>query len=142
MKATMKMKKLMLMILLLVAPSAAAYGQASTASKEPPLGIFTGKGNIAGGFHTIKINSTLGIIMVTYGGAKNCTAMMMATDNAGVYEEKDYYHNGGIAKDSCNEKGFINLLSASPTTMTFHRGATADEALKKPMPVKLLRIKR
>ena len=130
------------MILLLVGASAAAYGQASTSSAELPLGTFQGTGKIAGGTHTIKIYSTLGSVMVFYTGATKCTAMMMSSDDPGVYEERDYYSGGGVSKDSCKEKGLIYLVSSSPTKMTYHWGATAEEVMKKPMPVKLIRIKK
>ncbi len=138
------MKKLMLTILMLIGTSAVAFGQLSTESTgfEMPLGTFQGSGKIAGGVHTIKIVSNLGSVMVYYGGATKCVANLSETDNPGVYEEIDQWDGatGKVAKDSCKEKGFIFLVKQG-TGLTYHWGATKDDAKAKPMPVALKKTK-
>jgi len=135
------MKKLMLMITLLVLSSVAAYGILPT-DFEMPLGTFQGSGKIAGGFHTIKVVSNLGNIMVTYGGATKCIAILSETDQAGLYEEIDQtLPTGKPAPNSCKEKGFILLVNKG-TGLIYHWGATKDEAKAKPMPVALTKTKK
>lgn len=139
------MKKLLLAIVFLAFASV-ANAQLSTETSgafEMPLGTFQGSGKIAGGVHTIKIFSTLGNVMVFYGGATKCTAMLKETDNPGVYQEIDYYSSatGKVAADSCKEKGFLFLVNQG-TGLVYHWGATADEAMDKPMPVALKRTKK
>jgi hypothetical protein len=135
------MKKLMLMIVLLVGASMVSYGQLSTGF-EMPLGTFQGSGQIAGGFHTIKIVSNLGNIMVTYGGATKCIAILSETGDAGLYEEIDQtLPTGKPAPNSCKEKGFI-FLENNGRGLTYHWGATKEEAMAKPAPVTLRKTKR
>lgn len=139
------MKKILLSIVFLAFASV-ANAQLSTETSgafEMPLGTFQGSGKIAGGVHTIKIYSTLGSAMVTYGGATKCTAMLQETEHPGVYQEIDYYSGstGKVAADSCKEKGFV-FLNNQGTGLVYHWGSTADEAMDKPMPVTLKRIKK
>lgn len=138
------MKKLMLMILILIGTSTIAFGQLSTspAGFEMPLGTFQGTGKIAGGVHTIKITSNLGNIMVNYTGATQCIAILSETGEAGLYEEIDQtLPTGKPAPQSCKEKGFILLLNQG-TNLVYHWGATKEDAMAKPAPVVLRKIKK
>ena len=136
------MKKLTLMIILLIGTSIVAFGQLST-DFEMPLGTFQGSGKIAGGQHTIKIFSTLGSAMVYYTGATKCVANLSSTDVGGLYEEIDQWDGatGKVSKDSCKEKGFVFLVGQG-ANLVYHWGATKDEAMAKPMPVVLKKIKK
>ena len=138
------MKKLMLVIALLIGSATVSYAQLSTGSAnfELPLGTFQGSGKIAGGFHTIKITSNLGTAMVTYGGATKCIAILSETNEAGLYEEIDQMlPSGKPAPESCKEKGFVYLANQG-TNLVYHWGATKEDAMAKPAPVVLRKIKK
>jgi hypothetical protein len=137
------MKKLLLAIVVLTFASVANAQLSTSTAFEMPLGTFQGSGKIAGGVHTIKIYSTLGSTMVFYGGATKCVANLSTTDFGGLYEEIDQWDSatGKVSKDSCKEKGFVFLVNQG-AGLTYHWGATKDEAMDKPMPVALKKTKK
>ncbi|MBL8206432.1 MAG: hypothetical protein JNM09_19500 [Blastocatellia bacterium] len=135
------MKKLILTIIMLVGVATASYGRLSTGF-ELPLGTFQGSGKIAGGVHTIKIVSNLGTVIVYYGGATNCVAILSETNEAGLYEEIDQtLPSGKPSPSSCKEKGFVFLVNDG-TGLIYHWGATKDDAKGKPLPVALKKTKK
>lgn len=134
------MKKLLLLVILLVGTSI-AYGQLATGF-EMPLGTFQGSGNIAGGFHSIKLVNGLGNFLITYGGATKCTAILSETDTAGLYQEIDLtLPTGKPAPNSCKEKGFV-YFAKQGAGLIYHWGATKEEAMAKPAPVSLRKTKQ
>lgn len=134
------MKKILLLVILLTG-TLIANGQLSTGF-EMPLGTFQGSGNIAGGFHTIKLVNGLGNFLITYGGATKCTAILSETDTAGLYQEIDLtLPTGKPAPNSCKEKGFVYFVNQG-SSLIYHWGATKEEAMAKPAPISLKRIKR
>lgn len=137
------MKKLMLTVLFLAFASVANAQLSTSTAFEMPLGTFQGSGKIAGGVHTIKIYSTLGSAMVFYTGATKCVANLSSTDVGGLYEEIDQWDSatGKVSKSSCQEKGFV-FFENNGTGLVYHWGATKDDALGKPMPVTLKKIKK
>ncbi len=131
------MKQLMLITSLFLSLSGMAFGQTSAAF-EMPLGTFSGKGDIAGGVHSIKLVNSLGNFVITYGGATKCTAILSETAEAGVFQETDVWDGatGQVSKKSCKEKGFIYLIKQGDE-LIYHWGGSKEEALAKPQPVTL-----
>jgi hypothetical protein len=131
------MKKRILMASLFFGASTIAFAQTSAAF-EMPLGTFSGKGEIAGGVHTIKLANSLGNFVITYGGATKCSAILSETPDAGVFQETDVWDGatGQVSKKSCKEKGFIYLIQQG-SELIYHWGGSKEEALAKPMPVTL-----
>lgn len=139
------MKNIMLTLILLIGATA-AFGQASLSSNGLPEGTFKGKGNIAGGVHTIEVRTFMEIgslfVTVSYGGAETCFAKLSPTETPGVYQEEDSEMTdaNGNPRKGCEVKGFVYLVKKG-TGLTYHWGATAKEAMKKPLPVTLVKQK-
>lgn len=131
------MMRLILIIVFLVGASF-AFGQGNrTEPFEIELGTYTGAGQIAGKPHTVNLKVTLGNMVLNYGGSVKCIILLRSTDTPNLYEEIDQYDSTGkIAKNSCQDKGFI-LFEKTKTGMIYHWGETAEVALEKPEPVAL-----
>ncbi|HRH43662.1 MAG TPA: hypothetical protein PKY82_18675 [Pyrinomonadaceae bacterium] len=133
------MKKLILFSVLLFAISTDAFAQSSF---QMPLGTFSGNGKIVGKVHTVKLVNELGNFLLTYGGATKCTTILKETSNPGLFEETDIWDSktGKVSTKSCQEKGFVFLVKTR-TGLTYHWGANKDEAMAKPSPIILKKIK-
>lgn len=131
--------KILFTFLLLIGISTVALGQSSF---QMPLGTFSGSGKIVGKIHTVKLVNELGNFLLTYGGATKCTTILKETSVSGLFEETDIWDSktGKVSQKSCQEKGFVFLVKTR-NGMNYHWGANKDEAIAKPSPITLKKIK-